>query len=166
MDNNALVSFDGWTMVFQLINLLITALLFKKFLLKPVKKILQERQDQVNGIYASASEAETKAKANELNYTTLLDGAKVEASEMIHSATTTAQKRGDDLIRQARQEATSLKMKAATDIAMEKKKALNEVKDDISVIALEIASKVVEKEINAKDHESLVEEFIGKIGEM
>ena len=55
--------------------------------------------------------------------------------------------------------------KAADDIARERNAAFNEVKNEISGIAMEIASKVVEKEITAADHQRLVEEFIGKIGE-
>ena len=55
--------------------------------------------------------------------------------------------------------------KAEAQIEQEKKKAMNELKDEISGIAVDIASKVVEREIDEKDHEALISEFIKGVGE-
>lgn len=160
-----LVDFAPWTIIAQICNLLIQAALFKKFLFKPVKKIIAERQAQVNQIYDAANEAEQIANEHKDNYSKLLAGAKSEATEIVRSATATAQSRGDELVRQAQQDVSYMKQKAQSDIAQERKKALNEVKDEISEIAMEIASRVVEKEISAQDHTALVETFIEKLGE-
>ena len=65
----------------------------------------------------------------------------------------------------ARAQAAALKQKAEADIAQERKKAVNEVKDEIGGIAMEIASKVVEREISEKDHKDLIDEFIKNVGE-
>jgi F-type H+-transporting ATPase subunit b len=51
------------------------------------------------------------------------------------------------------------------EIAQEKKKAVNEVKGEIGDMAVEIAAKVIEREINEKDHEKLIDEFISNVGE-
>ena len=59
----------------------------------------------------------------------------------------------------------ALKQKAEADIAQERKKAVNEVKDEIGGIAMEIASKVVEREIKEADHQDLIDEFIKNVGE-
>ena len=56
-------------------------------------------------------------------------------------------------------------MKANADIEKEKKRAVNQIKDEISDIALMVAEKVVEKEISPKDHERLIENFISEFGE-
>ena len=55
--------------------------------------------------------------------------------------------------------------KAASDIAQEKKKAINDAKDEISGMAMAIAEKVVGRELNSADQEKLVDEFIRKLGE-
>ena len=60
---------------------------------------------------------------------------------------------------------TGMKQKAEADIAQERKKAVNEVKDEIGGIAMEIASKVVEREIREEDHRDLIDEFIKNVGE-
>ena len=51
------------------------------------------------------------------------------------------------------------------DIAQERKKAVNEAKDEIGGMAMEIASKVVEREIKEADHKDLIDEFIKNVGE-
>lgn len=165
MDVQALVGIAPWTFIAQICNLLIQAALFKKFLFNPVKKIIAERQAQVNQIYDNAAKAEESAQKNKENYERLLYDARTEAAEMVLTATTSAQNRSNEIVRQAWQDVANLKEKAQEEIEREKKRALNEVKGTISDIAMEIASKVVEREINSKDHETLVEEFIGKIGE-
>ena len=66
---------------------------------------------------------------------------------------------------EARAEAAVLREKAEADIVSEKKKAVNEIKDEISDIAILIAEKVVEKEITPADHEKLIAQFIDRVGE-
>ena len=66
---------------------------------------------------------------------------------------------------QAQEEAAALKRKADKDIEMERARAMNELKDQISDAAVQIAGKIVEKEVRAEDHEKLIEAFIDKVGE-
>ncbi len=161
----SLVDFEGWTFIAQILNLLIQAALFKRFLFNPVKKIIQQRQDEVNKIYDDAAKALEKADADKASYSQLLAGAKVEAADLVRTATATAQRQGDELVSQARREVSSMKERAEADIAQERKKALNDVKNEISGIAMEIATKVVGREIHTEDHRVLVDEFIEKLGE-
>ncbi|MFI3313743.1 MAG: F0F1 ATP synthase subunit B [Eubacteriales bacterium] len=165
MDYQALVGIAPWTFIAQICNLFITMMLFKKFLFAPVKKVIADRQAQVDSLYLDAETAKTAALESQTSYEALLTGAKTEAAELVRTATATAQSRGDQMVREAKEEATAIKNKATADIALEKKKALNQVKNEISEIAMDIASKVVEREIDQKDHQKLVEEFIEKMGE-
>ena len=165
MDVQSLVTLAPWTFIAQICNLLIQAALFKKFLFKPIQRIIRERQEQVNKVYDEADAAQASADADKAAYEKLLSEARGEAAEIVKTATDTAQKQSDEIVRQARQASSFLKEKAASEIAQERKKAVNEIKNEISGIAMEIASKVVEREINEADHQAMVEEFIEKIGE-
>ena len=160
-----LVSIEVWTVIAQWCNLLILFLLVKKFLFKPVQNILNKRQAEIDTMYTSASEANKTATELKENYETHLLKAKDEAVEIISSANQKAQAQSENIIREAHEEAARITEKAASDIEQERKKALNEVKDEISDIAIDIASKVVEKEISASDHERLIEEFINNVGD-
>jgi F-type H+-transporting ATPase subunit b len=83
----------------------------------------------------------------------------------VADAQKTATARSEELLSEARAQATALKQKAEADIEQEKKKAVNEIKDEIGGIAMEIASKVVEREISENDHKDLIDEFIRNVGE-
>ncbi|MGM9521514.1 MAG: F0F1 ATP synthase subunit B [Oscillospiraceae bacterium] len=161
----SVVGVNFWTALFTFLNMIITFLLLKKFLFKPVKKMVDERQKEIDDQYADADRAKGEAEALKADYQRHLAEAKSEREEILRDATARGQKREQDIVSAAMEEANAIRQKAESDIAQEKKKALNEMKNEISGIAMEIATKVVEKEINEKDHQALVEEFIGKIGE-
>ena len=94
-----------------------------------------------------------------------MNGAKAEAARIISDAKKDAQFTADKMIKDAETEAHDIKVRAEADIEQEKKKAVNEAKDEISSLALDIAGKVVEKEINEADHRKLIDDFISKVGE-
>lgn len=160
------IGFNPWTALFTLINLVITFLILKKFLFKPVKKMIDDRQQEIDGLYADADAKIAEAESMRKDYAAKLEGAKEESAELLRSAKATAQQRSDEIVRSAKDEASAIKQKAMNDIALEKKKALNEVKDDISGIALEIAEKVVQRELKPDDQSALVDEFIEKMGDV
>jgi len=160
-----LVSVMPWTIILQIGNLLLTMYLFKRFLLKPVQKIIQQRQELANADLDAAQAARTEAEQAKTEYEKHLTQAKEEAAELVRSATHTAQARSEQLLLQAKEEAAAIRAKASRDVEQERKNAVNEMKNEISDIAVTIAGKVVEKEINEKDHEELIREFIDKMGE-
>ena len=102
MEVQQFISIAPWTIIFQILNLLLLMVLFKKYLFKPVTEILEKRQAEIEGHYQEAQQAETDA---------------------------------------------------------------NEVKGELSGIALDIASQVIEREVNEKDHEAFIDEFIKNVGE-
>lgn len=165
MDYQSLITVAPWTFIAQILNLLLQAYLFKRFLFQPVKKILAKRQQEINGLYTEAEEAKSAAELAKSDYEARLSTAAEAAEAVAQRTIQSAKQRSDAMVRSAQEEASAIKEKASRDIAQEKKKALNEVKDEISGIAMEIASRVVEKEIREQDHQALVEEFIEKIGE-
>lgn len=159
------LTIDPVTMIATLINTLILFLVLKHFLFKPVNKILDERKQNVEETYRQADEKLTEAARLESEYTEKLANAKEESAEIVKNATKRAQTRSDEIIAEAKKEASSLIVKANADIEKEKKRAVNQIKDEISDIALAVAEKVVEKEIDPKDHERLIESFISELGE-
>lgn len=159
------IGFNPLTALFTLCNLVITFLILKKFLFKPVNKMIDDRQKEIDGLYDSANNAVREAEALKQDYTEKLRQAQQTSDEIISSATADAGRRSDRILREAKQEADAIREKAMTDIVREKKKALNDVKQEISSLAVDIAEKVVEKELNAKDQEALIEDFLRSVGD-
>lgn len=165
MDFQQLVTVAPWTIILQICNLLLQMYLFKRFLLKPVQKILAQRQAMADADLNAASEARTEAETAKAEYEQSLASAREEAAALVRTATQTAQTRSEQIILEAKQEAAAIRAKASDEIAQERKNAVNAIKNDISGIAVSIAGKVVEKEISEKDHEELIQEFIDQMGE-
>ena len=161
----ALITLDGWTFVAQICNLMIQLVIFKKLLLNPVKKVIAERKAKADSQIADAQKLRTEAEAMKAEYEQNLQNARTEANQIVAAAQKTATARSEELLGEARAQAAALKQKAEADIAQERKKAVNEVKDEIGGMATEIASKVVEREIREADHKDLIDEFIKNVGE-
>ena len=161
----ALITLDGWTFLAQICNLMIQLVIFKKLLLNPVKKVIAERKAKADSQIADAEKLRTEAEAMKAEYEQNLQNARTEANQIVAAAQKTAAARSEELLGEARAQAAALKQKAEADIAQERKKAVNEVKDEIGGMAMEIASKVLEREIKEADHQDLIDEFIKNVGE-
>ena len=161
----ALITLEGWTFLAQICNPMIQLLIFKKFLLKPIRQVIADRKAKADSEIADAQKLRTEAEAMKAEYEQNLQNARTEANQIVAAAQKTATARSEEIVGEARAQAAALKQKAEADIAQERKKAVNEVKDEIGGIAMEIASKVVEREISEKDHKDLIDEFIKNVGE-
>ena len=159
------ISITPWTIVFQICNLLILFALIKKFLFKRVMAVLDKRQQELDGIYDAAGKDREDAAQMKAEYTQRMSNAREEADTLVRSAMDTAQRRGDAIVQEARDEATHIKQNAESDIEQERRKAYSELVGEISGMAVDIAGRMVEREINEDDHRGLVEEFIRNAGE-
>ena len=159
------IGFNPWTAMFTLLNMVLTFLILKKFLFKPVNQMIDARQKEIDDLYSDAANVRQDAEAMREDYSRKLAEAKETSAQIVSEAKQEANRRGEEILRQARQDADALRLKADAEIALERKKALNEVKNDISRIALDIAGKVVEKELNATEHERLIEGFLRDMGD-
>jgi F-type H+-transporting ATPase subunit b len=139
-------------------------LLIKKFLFKPVREILAKRQAKADADIREAEEAKTEAAAIKAEYEQNMLEAKEKANELLATAQKNAAAKSDEMLKEASSQAAAIKQKAEADIAQERRKAVNELKDEIGSMAMEIAGKVIEREISEKDHARLIDEYISNVG--
>lgn len=165
IEYQSLVAINPVTLIAQICNLFIQLLLVKKFFLDKIKAILDQRRLAADQQITEAEAAKAEALEIKETYEQNMRQAKAQASEILDRAQKTATTRGEEIIRQASEEAAQLKQKAASDIAMEKKKALNDAKDEISGVAMAIAEKVVERQLDSADHDKLINQFIDGLGD-
>ena len=133
------VGVDFWTCLFTLCNLVILYLVMKKLLFKPVKNMIDSRQKEVDDLYDNANRA------------------KAEAEEM--------RAREEEILRDAQDKAAQTMQRAEAQVALEKKRAMNEIKDDVSDMAVDIASAVLQRDIRSEEHTELIDSFIEKLGD-
>ena len=160
-----LVAINSWTFLAQMLNLLIQIVLIRKFLLKPIKEVIAKRKAISDEELAVARKSRAEAEAMKAEYESSIANAKAEANEIIQTAEKAADTRGEEIVAAAEKHAASIKAKAETDIEQERKKAVNELKNEIGGIAVDLAGKVIEREISEKDHQALINEFIENVGE-
>ncbi|MBQ7717694.1 MAG: F0F1 ATP synthase subunit B [Clostridia bacterium] len=159
----AFVTVDKWTMIFTWGNLIILFLLMKKFLFKPVKAVIDAREKAVNEMLDSAAADKKEAESMKNEYAERLVEAKAEAETIVEDAVRSARLKEEDILKGAHKQASVVLQRAEAQIELEKKKALEDVKNDVSDMAVAIASKVIEKDVSAKDHEDMIRKFIDEM---
>ena len=159
------LSIDFFTALFTLANTVALFLVLKKFLWKPVLKIIDDRQKEIDDMYTDAENAKASAEAMEQEYTRKLAEANDTGERLVKEAVARGQSREEEIIRQANAEADAIRRKASADTQLEKKKAIQDAKNEISGIAVAIAGKVVGKELTDADQSQLVDQFIADLGE-
>ena len=163
MDTQALVTIVPSTFILTILNLFIQMFLMKKFLFKPIRRVLEERQKRADQNIRAAEQEKAEAETVKAEYTKNMAQAREEAAGILERAKQDASQQADELLQSARSEAQALKAKAESDIRQEKKRALNEAKDEIGGLAMDIAGRVVEREIHEADHRALIDDFLQKV---
>lgn len=159
------LSIDLFTALFTLINTVALFFVLKKFLFKPVMKMITDRQKEIDDLYDDAGKAKAEAQKMEQEYRQKLSDAASTGERLVKEAVARGQSREEEIISQANAQADAIRAKAEADIAQEKKKAINDAKNEISDLALTIAGKVVGRELNGEDQAKLVDRFIEELGE-
>ena len=161
----SLVTVNPVTLIGQICNLFIQLLIVKIFFLDKIKAILDQRRAAADKEITDAEAAKAEALAIKQTYEQNMREAKAKADDILMNAQRSATSRSEEIIGQAQAAAAQIKSKASADIEMEKKKAINDAKNEISGLALAIAGKVVERELNSADQSDLIERFIDELGE-
>lgn len=159
------LNINFFTALFTLVNTIALFLVLKKFLWGPVMKMIAERQQEIDGMYAAADEAQAQAQALLTEYEGKLAEAHNTGDRLVKEAMARGQQRQEEILRQANAEADAIMRKAEADISREKKKALADAKCEIADLAVDIAGKVVGRSMDTKAQTALVEEFIHQLGD-
>ncbi|MBR2903002.1 MAG: F0F1 ATP synthase subunit B [Clostridia bacterium] len=154
---------DVWSLVFTWCNLLILYIVLKKFFFNKINDMLEKRKTEVEDTYRRADEAEAEANAIKEQYDAKMAGAQAEAEEIVSNAVKAARTKENTIVSEAKAKAAATIAGAEAKIEIDRQKAINEVKEDISSMAVEIASKVIERDIGPEDHERLIDKLIDEL---
>lgn len=165
MGNLSFVTLDTWTLIFTWVNLLILFLLVKKLFFKPMQKMLSAREAEINAQYSKADETQNAADKMKAEYEEKIAGAQAEANTIVSDAVSNASLRSDAIVKEAEEKAQGMIERAQKSIEAQKAAAFMELKSDVSSMAVDIAKKIIEKDINEKDHEKLIDKALEGLGE-
>ena len=157
------VGVNFWTMIFAWCNLLILYFVLRKILFKPIMNMIESRQKEIDDIYSEAEGYLADARADREEYGRKLDQVKEEGEEYMKNAVKRAQRREEEILREADMKAEHMIKRAEEMIELEKKQAVNDIKDQVSDIAIEIAQAVIERDVDDAEHAELIDSFISAI---
>ncbi len=165
MQSLDVISVNIWQMLVSLANLVLLFLMVKKFLYKPVTKMLEARQNTIKKDYDDANEAKEQALNDKIKYEEKLREAKNEADTVIKNAVGIASEREKEIIAEAKAKADSIVRQAENEAILERKKAEDAVKKEIVEVSSLLTEKVLEREVTAADHQRFIDSFIESIGD-
>ena len=161
----SLVAVEPLTLIATICNLFVQLYIIKRFLLDKILAVLDARRKAADQQIADAQKAREEAAAIKETYEQNMLHAKAQAESILENAQKAASQRSESIIDDAKVQAARIMDKASAQIAMEKKKAINDAKDEISDLAMTIAGKIVERELNPEDQQQMINRFIDKLGE-
>ena len=146
--------------IFYLINFLILMGVLTRFLYKPFLNVLATRKQSIKDALDNAELTNRRADEKMEQYSKRISKVEEESREIIRTAKIQADAQARDIIEDARKEAGDMITKAQQTIEKEKEKAMEEMKQEIAVLAVMAAEKIVEREIQRAGQEAIVEEVI------
>ncbi len=146
--------------IFYLINFLILMGVLTRFLYKPFLNMLAARKQSIKDALDNAELTNRRADEKMEQYSKKISKVEEESREIIRTAKIKADAQARDIIEDARKEAGDIIAKAEKTIEKEKEKAMEDMKQEIAVIAVMAAEKIVEHEIQRVGQEAIVEEVI------
>lgn len=159
------VNLNLWQMLISICNLLIIFLIIKKFLFKPVKAAMNKRQAAIDKQFDDAAKAKREADEKRAAWESKMAGANEEAQSIIASAEKSAEKRGEQIILNAKAKAGDTMRNAEADAELSRRRAEEDIKKEIVDVSVALTGKMLEKEISEGDHRRLIDSFIREIGE-
>ena len=149
-----------------MINILVLFVLLKIFLFKPVTEIMEKRKAMIQQDLDDAKKAKDDAEQMKGEYENTLNSAKNQAADIVKDAKTRAEVEYNSIIEQGNKDAAAIMANADKTIAQEKERAIKQVlKQKWLIWLISMASKLVEKNVDATTNKKLIDDFLSEAGD-
>lgn len=147
------------------INIFILFFALSYLLFQPVQDALEKRKQKIAGELKNAADKEQTAGVMKEEYEAKLRRADKEAEAILEDARKKAKQREAEIIAQAKEEAGRIVDRGSREVELERKKALDDMKEQIVTIASAMAAKVVAASIDTTIQDTLIDETLKEMGE-
>lgn len=156
---------DMWELGWTVFNFAVLFFAMYKFLYKPLLGAISKREDEINGMIATAKADQAEADRLRKDFESKIGEAQREAQSILNQATKAATNAKEQIEGEARTKAAELIETASKTIEREKAKAIAELRGEVANLAVEIAGKVIDKNLNNEEQKRLANDFVAKVGE-
>lgn len=158
--------FPNATLLAQVFDFIVLLILLRVFAYKPLTKLLSDRQKLIADSITAAEQERQQAEQYKAEFEAELHRAREHAQEIIQKATKAGEDQAVEIIESAKNEAKRLKDSAVVEIQREKDKAVAEMREQAANLAVLVAGKILERQIDDKIQHELVQEFVKEAGEL
>lgn len=149
----------------QLVTFLVLLGALSYFVWKPLKKVMDERENLIHSDIDDAEQRKAEAVRLKEENEAVLKDTQAEISSMMDNAKQQAKKEQEAIIHDANTRANQMMKDAKVDIEREKEKAIRDINSQVSEISVLIAEKMISKEINQEDQKDLVSRYLQEAGD-
>ena len=160
-----MVEVHGGLLFWSVITFLLLLAVLKKVAWGPIISALESREEEIKNALSAAEKAREEAEKVSSDYEQSMKDAQVKAQEIISDSKAAAEKVKADIEKTAEEKAESMLANAKEHINAEKENAIKDIRDIAIDLSIDIASKVIEKNIDSEENRRLVEEAMNNIGE-
>jgi F-type H+-transporting ATPase subunit b len=146
------------------LNLLILFLLLRHFLYQPVSKFMAEREAKFAREREQIDVSRNEANVLKAQYESSMKNARLDAEHIAEERRKAAEREAEDLRKKAKQDAQGILSDAMTQAVAEREGMLSDLKSQTAELAVDIAGKILEREVTKEDHQRIIESFFDKIG--
>lgn len=150
-------------LVYGFISFVIVYFILSKYAFPRIAQLLDERSAAIQGRMEEAEQKYAEAEQSKKDYDAKIAEARAEANRLVEEAKSTAESLRRDIIAKAEAEAQAIVSRAQTDVQAERDRALQQLRGEVGQISVELASKIIEKELDASAHQELVDEYIQRL---
>jgi len=154
-----LIGFN-WTLVMVLITFLVLYLIVKKFFFEKIHSFIEAREQKVKDQFDGAEAAEKEALGHLAEYKARLEDVEIERRGIIKDAKALADQRAEQIIKEANEHAEEILRRAETEIKRERVQFEEAMREQIAMLAIYAAEKIIEKKLDASDQMMLIDKII------
>jgi F-type H+-transporting ATPase subunit b len=159
-----LIGFDA-TFIFVLITFFILYLIFKKFFFEKVRGFMLAREQKVIDSFDNAAAVNVQAEERLLAYTKKMEEAEFERRDILKEAKAKADHRAQTILAEANERAAEVIKQAEAEIARERQIAVETMRDQVAMLAVLAAEKIISKQLDEKEQMVLIDEIIAGNGQ-
>lgn len=160
-----MLEFHIGTILFQIIVVIILIALVSKFALRPMLNVMNSRQQHIEEQLETADNNRKEAEELLQKQQAELKAARQEGQKIQDDIKKRAESEAEDILNQANARADRMIEEAKEEINNERDRAVANLRDEVSHLSMLLASKVLEREVDEKDHEKEVDTFIKQVGD-
>lgn len=155
---------DKYTFIFVALNLLVLYLFMKKFLFKPVTNFMENRKNSIDQALNDAEQAKIEAAETRKNYEEQIKNIKADSEKLLNEARIRAAREYDEIVASAKKDALAIVQKGHEDVERERAEMLRQIRQQIAVLAISAATKLVQANMDTDANKVMVNKFIDEAG--